>query len=116
MKKFSAVSLFLTLGSCLTVVTATAQQAAINLGSDSTFAVLGGTTVTVTGGGTITGNIGIFPGLAYVAGTPAVTVHGTVYAGGPVASQAEADLTTAYNNAAGRTVAAITISGNIGGQ
>src|SRR5580698_5573335 len=114
MKKFSVV--FLTVGSCLTVVTATAQQAGVTLGSDATFAVPGGTTVTVTGGGTITGNVGIFPGTAYVAGTPAVTVNGTVYAGGPVASQAQADLTAAYNDAAGRTVAPVTLSGNIGGQ
>jgi hypothetical protein len=45
----------------LTVVTATAQQAPVNLGSNSTLAVLAGTAVTVTGGGTITGNVGIFP-------------------------------------------------------
>src|SRR5580658_8642673 len=115
MKNFSAFVVSLTLGVCLTV-SAGAQQAPVNLGSDSTFAVLAGTTVTVTGAGTITGNVGIFPGTAYVAGTPAVTVNGTVYKGGPVASQAQADLTTAYNNAAGRTVAPITVSGNIGGQ
>ncbi len=116
MKNFSALFVSLTLGLCLTVITATAQQAVVNLGSDSSFAVLGGTTVTVTGGGTITGNVGIFPGTAYVAGTPAVTVNGTVYAGGTVASQAQADLTTAYNDAAGRTVAPVTVAGNIGGQ
>jgi hypothetical protein len=100
----------------LAVVTANAQQAPVNLRSNSSFAVLGGTTVTVTGGGTITGNVGIFPGTAYVAGTPAVTVNGTVYAGGPVAAQAQADLTTAYNDAAGRSVAPITVAGNIGGM
>jgi len=87
MKKFSAISVSLTFGLCLTAATANAQQAPVNLRSNSTFAVLAGTTVTVTGGGTITGNVGIFPGTAYVAGTPAVTVNGTVYAGGPVAAQ-----------------------------
>jgi len=116
MKKFSAFVISLSLGVCLTAVTATAQQAAVNLRSDSTFAVLAGTTVTVTGGGTITGNIGIFPGTAYIPGTPAVTVNGTVYAGGPVAAQAQSDLTTAYNDAAGRSLAPATVSGNIGGQ
>lgn len=94
-EEFQRVRCLPDVGVCLTAVTALAQQAAVNLGSDSTFAVLGGTTVTVTGGGTITGNAGIFPGTAYVAGTPAVTVNGTVYAGGPVAAQAQADLTTA---------------------
>ena len=93
-----------------------AQQAAVDLKSNSSFALLAGTTVTVTGAGTITGNIGIFPGTQYVAGTPPVTVKGTVYPGGPVAAQAQADLLTAYNDAAGRTVAPITIAGNIGGQ
>ncbi len=80
MKKFSALVVSLTFGVCLTAVVAAAQQAPVNLRSDSTFAILGGTTVTVTGAGTITGNIGIFPGMAYVAGTPAVTVNGTIYA------------------------------------
>jgi len=88
MKQFSVVVLSLTFGLGLTAVTATAQQAPVDLRSNSIFAVLAGTTVTVTGGGTITGNVGIFPGTAYVAGTPAVTVNGTVYAGGPVAAQA----------------------------
>jgi uncharacterized protein (TIGR03437 family) len=76
---------------------------------------LAGTTVTVTGGGTITGNIGINPGASFVPGVPAVTVNGTVYAGGPVAAQAQADLTTAFNDAAGRQSPAV-VAGNIGGQ
>lgn len=116
MKTLCVVALVLTFGLDLTVVTASAQQAPVSLGSNTTFAVLAGTTVTVTGGGTITGNIGIFPGTGYVAGTPAVTVSGTVYAGGPVAAQAQADLTTAFNDAAGRSLAPITVSGNIGGM
>jgi hypothetical protein len=33
-----------------------------------------------------------------------------------VAAQAQIDLTTAYNDAAGRTVGAITVAGNLGGQ
>jgi uncharacterized protein (TIGR03437 family) len=115
MKKRSAIFLSLMIGICLQVAPAVAQQAPVDLASDSTFAVLGGTTVTVTGAGTITGNVGIFPGTAYVAGTPPVTVKGTIYAGGPVASQAQADLASAFNDAAGRSVAPITISGNIGG-
>src|ERR1039457_7207792 len=96
MKKFSAVALSLMFILGLAVVSATAQQASVNLRSNSSFAVLAGTTVTVTGGGTITGNVGIFPGTAYVAGTPPVTVNGTIYPGGSVAAQAQTDLTTAY--------------------
>src|SRR5579871_216827 len=115
MKRFNVffLSLALVLG---LAAAATAQQATVNLKSNSSFAVLAGTTVTVTGGGTIGGNVGIFPGSAYVPGNPAVTVSGTVYPGGSIASQAEADLTTAFNDAAGRSVAPITVAGNIGGQ
>jgi uncharacterized protein (TIGR03437 family) len=94
---------------------AAAQQAPVALGSNSTFAILAGTTVTITGGGTITGNIGINPGTAYVPGNPAVTINGTLYAGGPVAAQAQADLTLAFNDAAGRQAPAV-VAGNIGGQ
>ena len=90
-------------------------QTAVALGSNSAFAVVAGTTVTVTGAGTITGNIGIFPGSAFVPGVPAVTVKGTVFAGGTVAAQAQADLTTAFNDAAGRQTPVI-VAGNIGGQ
>jgi uncharacterized protein (TIGR03437 family) len=95
-------------------LSATLQQP-IALGSNSTFVALGGTTVTVTGGGTITGDIGISPGLAFVPGVPAVTVNGTVYSGGPVAAKAQADLTLAFNDAAGRQTPVI-VAGNIGGQ
>ena len=115
MKKCAAFVVSIT-AVVLTATSASAQQAPVNLRSDSSFALLAGTTVTVTGGGTITGNVGIFPGTAYVAGVPPVTVNGTVYAGGPVAAQAEADLSTAFNDAAGRSLAPITVAGNIGGQ
>src|SRR5689334_4836571 len=80
---------------------ATLQQT-VGLGSNSGFIALAGTTVTVTGGGAITGNIGISPGLSFVPGVPAVTVKGTVYAGGATAALAQADLTLSYNDAAGR--------------
>jgi len=59
MKRFSAVFIPITFGLGMSVAIANAQQAPVNVGSDSTFAVLAGTTVTVTGGGTITGNVGI---------------------------------------------------------
>jgi uncharacterized protein (TIGR03437 family) len=115
MNKFSTRVLCGLLSISLIAVTAAAQQSPVSLGSDSSFALLAGTTVTVTGAGTITGNIGIYPGAAYVPGTPPVAVSGTVYPGGSVAAQAQADPTTAYNDAAGRSVDPVTVSGNIGG-
>src|SRR4051812_20637555 len=114
MKQFKlsfAVSAF-----CIGAVAASAaQQTPVALGSNITFVALAGTTVTVTGGGTITGNIGISPGSTFVAGNPPVTVAGTVYSGGPIPAQAQADLTVAYNDAAGRQNP-VTVAGNIGGQ
>ena len=116
MKKRSRYSLVVTMFGCLMAVNADATtQTAVALGSDATFVALGNTTVTVTGGGTITGNIGISPGSTFIAGNPAVTVNGTVYASGAIAAQAQADLTTAYNDAAGRQTPVI-VAGNIGGQ
>ena len=101
---------------CLPAMNAgAALQPAVALGSNSTFVILAGTTVTVTGGGVITGNIGIHPGTSFVPGVPPVTVKGTVYPAGPVAAQAQADLANAFNDAAGRSSPAV-VAGNIGGQ
>ena len=95
MKKISNIFVSLTLG--LLAVAANAQQAPVNLGSGSAFAILAGTTVTVTGAGTIGGNVGIYPGTAYVSGNPPVTIKGTLYAGGPIAAQAQTDLALRSN-------------------
>jgi len=43
-------------------------------------------------------------------------VNGTIHVADPVAAQAKLDLTAAFNDAAGRSVNVITVSGNIGGQ
>jgi Ice-binding-like len=71
------------------------------LGSAAGFAVLGGSTVTNTGATVVTGNLGVSPGTA-IAGFPPGQVVGTTYAGGPVATAAQADIGTAYANAAGQ--------------
>lgn len=74
-----------------------------NLRSAKTFAVLAGSTVTNAGvGTTIIGNVGVSPGLA-VTGLPPGQPVGTVHVGADgVAVQAQADLTTLYNDLAGR--------------
>src|SRR5438309_2077497 len=92
-----------------------AGQAPVALGAATTFAVLAGSTVTNTGATTVNGDLGLSPGIA-VTGFPPGTVNGTIYAGVPAAAQAQLDLTTAYNDAAGRTVGAINVAGNLGGQ
>jgi len=90
---------------------ATADQATIDLGSAAKFAVLAATTVTSSGATMVNGNLGVSPGNT-VAGGP--TVNGILHLGDPVAAQAQLDLTTAYNNAAGRLGGA-SVSGNLGG-
>src|SRR5438128_9254093 len=92
-----------------------ASQAPVSLGSAANFAVLAGSTVTNTGASQVTGDLGVSPGTA-VTGFPPGTVSGTIHAGDPTAAQAIADLTTAFGDAAGRSLGPITVAGNLGGQ
>lgn len=92
----------------------TGNQASVALGGAGAFAVLAGSTVTSTGATALTGDLGVSPGTA-VTGFPPGTLTGTIHAGDATAATAKTDLTTAYNDAAGRTVAAVTVAGNLGG-
>lgn len=74
--------------------------AQIPLGTAQGFAVLGGSTITNTGATIITGDLGVSPGSS-ISGFPPGIVNGTVHSADGVAAQAQADLTTAYNTAAG---------------
>lgn len=92
----------------------TLEQTSVSiLGSASTFAVLGGTTVTNAEASIITGDAGVSPGTALtgfepepintIEGPGTVTpgpgiVNGTIYAGGPVAALAHNDAVLAYND------------------
>jgi len=93
----------------------TAAQASLNLGAAASFAVLAGSTVANTGPTTINGDLGLSPGSA-VTGFPPGIVNGTQHVTDLTAAQAKLDLTTAYNDAAGRTVAPIAVAGNLGGM
>jgi len=94
---------------------ARAGQAPVNLGSADSFAVLAFNTITNTSGGRINGDVGVSPGTAFDAGLPPVIVNGEIHLGVPVAAQAQADLTIAYNDAAGRP-GAIAATADIGGK
>jgi hypothetical protein len=96
---------------------ALAGEAPVELGSAKSFAVLAGTRVTnVSGPGTaLQGDLGVWPGTE-VTGFPPGTVSGTIHAGDAAAAAAQADLTIAYNDAAGRSTAPIAVAGNLGGQ
>ena len=94
---------------------AKAGQAPVNLGAAGSFAALAGTTITSTSGSTINGDVGVWPGSTFV--DAGAIVNGTVYLADPIAKQAQGDLTTAYNAAAGRTTDVIVVSdGELGGK
>ncbi len=78
-------------------------QAAINLGTAGNFAVLAGSTVTNTGTTVINGgDVGVSPGTAITGFPPGtITAPYTTDSGNAAAAQAQADLTSAYNAAAG---------------
>jgi len=84
------------------------------LSSAGTFVILSGSTVTSTGATALTGDVGVSPGTA-VTGFPPGTYSGAKHAGDATSATAMADLTVAYNDAAGRTVAPVTVAGNLGG-
>jgi len=90
------------------------SQGAVSLGAVEAFAVLAGSTVTSTGATALTGDLGVSPGTA-VTGFPPATMTGSTHAGDATSATAMTDLTTAYNDAAGRTLAPVTIAGNLGG-
>jgi hypothetical protein len=101
------------LGLALFATDALAAQPPVGLGTADSFAVLAGQTVTNTGPTTINGDLGVMPGSA-VPGFPPGMVNGTIHAADAVALQAQSDLTTAYNDAAGRTPPAL-VSADLGG-
>lgn len=93
---------------------ATAGQAPVFLGSAGSFVALAGTTITSTSGSTINGDVGVWPGSTFV--DAGAIVNGTVYLADPIAKQAQGELTTAYNDAAGRTLDVIVYAGELGGK
>ncbi len=91
--------------------------AAVNLDCAAGFAILAGSTVTNTGPSIISGgDLGLSPGTAVIGFPPGSIVGGAIRINDVLANNAKLCLTTAFNDAAGRTVAPITVSGNIGGQ
>jgi hypothetical protein len=93
---------------------ALAAQAPVGLGTAGGFAVLASSTITNTGATTITGDVGLSPGTS-VTGFETVTLHGAQHVADDPALQAQSALTTAYNDAAGRTPIT-TIAAQLGGQ
>jgi hypothetical protein len=108
-------SLLAILGIAVFLFTTSPAFAQIPLGTSQSFAVLGGSTVTNTGATTITGNLGVSPGSSVTGFPPGIVTGGTIHAADAVAGQAQTDLTTAYNTAAG-TPCGVDLTGqNLGG-
>jgi Ice-binding-like len=112
MKKLAALLLWLTL--------ALGLNAQISLGpAVATFGVLAGSTVTNSGPTLVVGNLGVSPGTAITGftgippGGPGI-VSGTINSANAFALQAQNELTTAYNAAAGAASTA-TVAGDLGG-
>lgn len=102
---------------------ASAAQAPVNLRTADAFAILAGSEITNTGPSTINGDLGLSPGSA-VSGFPPATLNGTAHITDAVASIAQNDLTTAYNDTAGRgpvtaipaDIGGLTLTGGVYGQ
>ena len=93
------------------------SQAAIALGSAGNFAVLAGSTATNTGASIIDGgNVGVSPGTALTGFLPGVLQSPfTMHSADATSLQAQADLTAAYNAAAGLPVTQDLTGVNLGG-
>jgi len=99
--------------SVLLVVTAHANS--VNLGTAGSYAVLAGSTATNTGASVLNGNLGLSPGTS-VTGFPPGIVNGTINVTNAAAAQAQSDLTTAYNQAAGMAPTQILTGQDLGGM
>ena len=103
---------------------ATAGQPPVNLGSASRFSVLAASEITSVPTSAIKGDVGLSPAArSKIAGLTPVEVIGEIFAaddGDAVAvmlTQAQGDLTTAYNDAAGRTLAPVDVANaDLGGR
>jgi uncharacterized repeat protein (TIGR01451 family) len=92
-----------------------AAELPVALGSAGTFTALAGSTVTNTGPTIVNGDVGVSAGSAVTGFPPGTVVGGAIHAADGPAALAQLDLTTAYNNAAGRNVAPVTVAGDLGG-
>jgi hypothetical protein len=97
------------------VFVSSARAASVSLGTAESFAVLAGSNVTNTGPSVISGDLGVSPGTAVTGFPPATVSAGSVHGADAVALQAQRDLVSAYNDAAGRSSTA-TISADLAGS
>jgi uncharacterized repeat protein (TIGR01451 family) len=85
------------------------------LGTEQSFAVLGGSTVTNTGSSVITGNLGVNPGTA-ITGFPPGILTGVTHAADAESLQAQNDTTAAYINLASQGCTSDLTGQDLGGK
>ena len=107
-----AAMLAVTLAGAVLTIGNTAHAAAVDtvpLGTSGNYSVLGASTVTNTGATVLNGSLGLWPGTSITGFPPGVVnAPGTTQTTTPAAQAAQADLTAAYVDAAGRAVNATT--------
>lgn len=101
----------------LAFASSTQAATSVGLGTADSFALLAGSGVTNTGPSVINGNLGTSPTPAVTGfgGAPNGTVNGSIHQADALAGQAQGDLTTAYDNAAGQGPPN-TLATELGGQ
>lgn len=106
-------------GAVLLAVAFVAQQSpafaatAVGLGTATSYSVLAGSAVTNTGPSTLQGDLGVSPGTAITGFPPGIAV-GATHAADAVSLQAQSDVVTAYNVAAGQPLTT-SVSGDLVG-
>lgn len=93
-----------------------AAEPTVGLGTASSYAVLAGSAVTNTGPTVLSGDLGVSPGSAVTGFPPGLVTNGTTHVADAPALQAKDDLTTAYNDAAGRSTTTDVTGVDLGGQ
>ncbi len=100
----AAAVAFWSFGSAGAAQAASVVTGPIDLGTSATYGVLAGSAITNTGPTVVTGDIGVSPStsISGFGGAPGLN-SGAVHSADAAAAQAQADLTTAFNTAAGLT-------------
>jgi hypothetical protein len=99
-----AAGVLLALGTASPAHAANPNPTPVNLGTADSYEVLAGSTITNTGSTVVNnGDVGLSPGSSVTGFPPGVINNGVIHATDAQAQQAQADLTTAYLDAAGRS-------------